>query len=239
MVEKNCGVARSGPPVLVVADCEGCDEILKDLRRHGFSRELVSTGAEAISRYEEFQLVLVDLDLEDFDGLTLCREIRKASDIPMIGFTSSEMNRILALEGGCDDCIDKPYSSREFMARITALLRRSRVSSSSALAFGELSIHPTTREVRVGDRSVKATRKEFELLHLLASNSDSLFSRAELLRRVWQFNVVQDEVTPLASRTIDTHVSSLRKKLGAPDWIVTVRGVGFRFNAPDASYESS
>ncbi|MBB6120592.1 DNA-binding response OmpR family regulator [Nocardiopsis algeriensis] len=182
-------------------------------------------------------MVLVDFDLEDFDGLTLCREIRKASDIPMIGFTSSEMNRILALEGGCDDCIDKPYSSREFVARVSALLRRSRVSSSSVLAFGELSIHPTTREVRVGDRSVKATRKEFELLHLLASHPDSLFSRAELLRRVWQFTVVHEEVTPLASRTIDTHVSSLRKKLGAPHWIVTVRGVGFRFNDPAVSGE--
>jgi DNA-binding response OmpR family regulator len=184
-----------------------------------------------MERYRDFDVVLIDLDLRDFDGLTLCREIRNSSDIPMIGFTSlSELDRVLALEAGCDDCVEKPYRSRELVARIGALLRRARQLSPPALVAGKLLIHPTVREVRVGDRLVETTRKEFELLHLLASEPDKLFSRAELLRRVWEYDVVDSEVTPLASRTIDTHVSSLRKKLGSANWIVTVRGVGFRFN---------
>lgn len=184
-----------------------------------------------MASHRDFDVVLIDLDLKDFDGLTLCREIRNASDIPMIGFaSSSELERILALEAGCDDCVEKPYRSRELVARLGALLRRARRLSSSTLTAGQLLIHPTLREVRVGDRLVETTRKEFELLHLLAAEPDKLFSRAELLRRVWEYDGVGAEVTPLASRTIDTHVSSLRKKLGSPRWIVTVRGVGFRFN---------
>lgn len=234
---------RERPFVLVVADCDGLGETLRDLRRHGFETESAATGAEAMRRYRDFNVVMVDLDLRDFDGLTLCREIRNASDIPMIGFTSSELDRILALEAGCDDCVEKPYPSRELVARIGALLRRARISPPPALVSGELTIYSTVREVRIGDRLVETTRKEFELLHLLASDPNKLFSRAELLRRVWEYDGVDSEVTPLASRTIDTHVSSLRKKLGTPDWIVTVRGVGFRFNdgtaaGPDTNDDS-
>lgn len=219
-----------GPLVLVVADCDGLEETLIDLSRHGFETRSATTGTDAMAGYQDCDVVLVDLDLKDFDGLTLCREIRNASDIPMISFTSlSELDRVLALEAGCDDCVDKPYRSRELVARIGALLRRTRALSPPALVSGELLIHPTVREVRVGGSLVEITRKEFELLHLLASEPDKLFSRAELLQRVWEYDSVDSEVTPLASRTIDTHVSSLRKKLGSPDWIITVRGVGFRF----------
>jgi DNA-binding response OmpR family regulator len=233
-------VLSGGPHVLVVADCDALEEMLTDLTRHGFETDSAETGVDAIERYRDFEVVLVDLDLEDFDGLTLCREIRNASDIPMIGFTSrSELDRILALEAGCDDCVEKPYRSRELVARIGALLRRARVLSPPALVSGKLLIHPTVREVRVGDRLVETTRKEFELLHLLVSEPSKLFSRAELLRRVWEYDVVDAEVTPLASRTIDTHVSSLRKKLGSPDWIVTVRGVGFRFKDDAVSADSA
>lgn len=229
-------VLRGGPLALVVADCDGLEETIRDLRRHGFETDAARTGAEALARYRDFDVVLIDLDLNDFDGLTLCREIRAASDIPMIGFTSlSELDRVLALEAGCDDCVEKPYHSRELVARIGALLRRARVLSPPALVVGPLTIHPTSREVRVGDRLVETTRKEFELLHLLVSEPGRLFSRAELLRRVWEYDIVDSEVTPLASRTIDTHVSSLRKKLGSPHWIVTVRGVGFRFNEDAAA----
>jgi DNA-binding response OmpR family regulator len=224
-----------GPHVLVVGDCEGLDETVKDLKRHGFNPEPVTTGANAMASYRDFDVVLIDLDLSDFDGLTLCREIRKASDIPMIGFASLfELDRILALEAGCDDCVEKPYHSRELVARLGALLRRARVLSPPTITSGQLQIHPTLHEVRVGDRLIETTRKEFELLHLLAAEPDKLFSRAELLRRVWEYDGLDAEVTSLASRTIDTHVSSLRKKLGSPDWIVCVRGVGFRFN-DDAS----
>lgn len=216
--------------VLVVADCDGLAETLEELRRNQFQTEWVQTATDAMARYRDFTIALIDLDLKDFDGLMLCRKIREESGIPLIGFTASALDRVLALEAGCDDCIDKPYSSRELVARIGALLRRSRLQAPS-LVTNELSIHVSTREVWVGNRLVETTRKEFELLHLLTSEPGKLFSRGELLRRVWEHNTSDSEVSPLASRTIDTHVSSLRKKLGNPNWIMTIRGVGFRFNA--------
>ncbi|WP_228003999.1 response regulator transcription factor [Amycolatopsis sp. YIM 10] len=214
-----------------MADCEGVEEMVNDLRRHGFEAEAASTGAAAMASYASFDVVLIDLDLTDFDGLTLCREIRNASDIPMIGFASvRELDRVLALEGGCDDCIAKPYRSRELMARLEALLRRVRMATQPKLNAGRLEICPALREVKLADRPVDLTRKEFELLRLLAAEPDKVFTRAELLRRVWAYDNVGDEVTSLASRTIDTHLSSIRKKLGSAHWIITVRGVGFRFN---------
>ncbi|MCE7000430.1 response regulator transcription factor [Saccharothrix sp. S26] len=200
------------------------------MRRHGYDPVHVATAAETMVAHRAADVVFIDLDLAEFDGLTLCRELRAVSDVPMIAFASfSQLERVLALEAGCDDCVEKPYHSRELVARLGALLRRAKVLSPPVITFGELRIHPTLREVRVGDRVVETTRKEFELLHLLAAEPDRVFTRAELLRRVWGYDSVEDDVTPLASRTIDTHVSSLRRKLGAGHWIVTVRGVGFRF----------
>ncbi|WP_018681053.1 response regulator transcription factor [Actinokineospora enzanensis] len=223
-----------------MADCEGLDDTVKDLRRHGFASDSVSTGSATMAAYRDFDVVLIDLDLTDYDGLTLCREIRLASDIPMIGFASlHELDRVLALEAGCDDCVVKPYHSRELMARLGALLRRTHMMSPPALVLGALGIHPSLREVRIGDRPVDVTRKEFELLHLLASEPAKVFSRAELLRRVWEYDHVDADVTALASRTIDTHVSSLRKKLGSPHWIVTVRSVGFRLDDEAVRAESA
>lgn len=221
----------SGPRVLVVADCEGAELTVSDLRRHAFDVIAARSSVETLAVQGNCDVVLVDLDLEEFDGLTLCREIRAAGDTPMIGFTSADqLLRVLALEAGCDDCVDKPYYTRELVARIGALLRRTRTDARPVWSFGALEIQPTARQVRVAGELIETTRKEFELLHLLAAEPDRVFSRAELLRRVWDYDGDESSITPLASRTIDTHVSSLRKKLGKPDWIVTLRGVGFRFN---------
>lgn len=210
--------------------------MIKDLERHDFDTERVQTGAEAMASVRDFDVVLIDLDLSDFDGLTLCKKIRDASDVPMICFTSMhELDRVLALEGGCDDCISKPYPSRELMARLGALLRRTRGNTQPVLASGPLEIDPNLRKVRVCGRLIELTRKEFELLHLLAAEPGKIFSRSELLRRVWAYDNMEPEVTSLASRTIDTHLSSIRKKLGSPQWIVTVRGIGFRFGKETAS----
>ncbi|MFI9407159.1 response regulator transcription factor [Nocardia sp. NPDC052316] len=219
------------PRLLIVADCEGIEDTVNDLKRHGFEPEPTSTGAETMAAYPDFDVVLVDLDFTDFDGLTLCREIRRASDIPIIAFASAfELDKVLALEAGCDDCIVKPYHSRELMARLRGLLRRVHMMSQPALIVGQLEIDSALREVRVDNRLVELTRKEFELLRLLATEPQRVFSRAELLQQVWGYDDVDAEVTSLASRTIDTHLSSVRKKLGSADWIVTVHGVGFRFN---------
>ncbi|MFC4494575.1 response regulator transcription factor [Streptomyces ovatisporus] len=215
--------------VLLAADCEGAEEMVKDLERHGFETEKVQTGAEAMASVRKFDVVLIDLDLADFDGLTLCKRIRAASSVPMIGFSSiHEVDRILALEGGCDDCISKPYRSRELMARLGALLRRAQAQLQPLLFAGQLEIDPNLRKVRMGGRLIELTRKEFELLHVLAAEPGKIFSRSELLQRVWEYDTLDPEVTSLASRTIDTHLSSIRKKLGSPELIVTVRGIGFR-----------
>uniref|UniRef100_UPI0024567C49 response regulator transcription factor n=1 Tax=Nocardia brasiliensis TaxID=37326 RepID=UPI0024567C49 len=220
------------PRLLIVSDCAGVDDTVKDLERHGFVPEPISTGAATLATYADFDVVLIDLDFTDFDGLTLCREIRAASDIPIIAFASSldELDQVLALEAGCDDCIVKPYHSRELMARLRGLLRRVHMMSQPALIVGQLEIDSALREVRVDNRLIELTRKEFELLRLLATEPQRVFTRAELLQRVWGYDEVDAEVTSLASRTIDTHLSSIRKKLGSADWIVTVHGIGFRFN---------
>ena len=174
--------------------------------------------------------MMIDLDITDVDGLALCREIRETSDILLISFASWEADRILALEAGCDDCLMKPYHNRELAARLTTLLRRFRALPPSTLTVGRLRICPLSRQVRVDGNLVEITRKEFELIHLLATDPEKLFSRTELLQRVWGYENVDPQVTSLASRTIDTHVSSLRRKLGSAHWIVTVRGVGFRLS---------
>ncbi|NSC25599.1 response regulator transcription factor [Streptomyces albus subsp. chlorinus] len=205
--------------------------MIKDLERHGFEAERVGTGAEATAAADDFDVVLIDLDLTDFDGLTLCKRIREASHVPMIGFASvDELDRVLALEGGCDDCVTKPYPSRELMARLGALLRRVRSRTQPLLVAGQLEIDPNLREVRVDGRLIELTRKEYEIIHLLAAERGKIFSRSELLRRVWGYDNTDTGVTSLASRTIDTHLSSIRKKLGSSQWIVTVRGIGFRFS---------
>ncbi|MFF3544710.1 response regulator transcription factor [Streptomyces platensis] len=225
--------------VLLIADCEGSEEMVKDLVRHGFETERVQVAAEAMAIVRNFDVILIDLDLADFDGLTLCKRIREASEVPLIGFTSThELDRVLALEGGCDDCVSKPYPSRELMARVGALLRRARKLDQPMLVAGQLEIDPNLRKVRVSGQLIGLTRKEFELLYLLAADPGKIFSRSELLRRVWEYDRMDPEVTSLASRTIDTHLSSIRKKLGSSHWIVTVRGIGFRFSEEGLSGEA-
>lgn len=219
------------PHLLLVADCDGVDDIIAGLSRFGFSATYVDTMTSVASQLSSADVVLVDTDLREFDGLTLCREIRRSSTIPLIGFTQPvELSRVLALEAGCDDCMDKPYRGRELAARVQALLRRTQKRSSSPLVVGELTLVQALREVRMCDDLVETTPKEFDLLFLLASEPDLIFTRGELMQRVWDYPTDAADLTPLGSRTIDTHVSSLRKKLGSPDLILTVRGVGFRFN---------
>ncbi|MBC7270170.1 MAG: response regulator transcription factor, partial [Streptomyces sp.] len=135
-----------------------------------------------------------------------------------------ELERVLALKAGADDCVAKSWGSRELVARIEAVLRRNRFPStvSQTISLRPLHIDRRTREVRVRDRLVDVTSKEFELLCTLAANPQTVVSRKELMARVWGSDWSG------ASRTIDTHVSSLRAKLGSSGWIITVRGVGYR-----------
>lgn len=213
--------------VLVVEQDPGAKEGLTFyLRRRGYDVEPVATGAEALDAHERADLVLLELDLPDLDGLEVCRTIRAASDTPIIAVTSrgTELDTVLGLQAGSDDYLVKPYGFSELVARIEAVMRRVRRNKTDTkpIEYGSLRVLPATREVWVNGRRVRLTRKEFDLLYLLASRPEAVVSRKQIMTDVWNYEKVN------SSRTIDTHVSSLRNKLGSSRWIVTVRGVGFR-----------
>lgn len=214
--------------VLVVeVDTVAAESLTYGLRRQGFDAHSVDTGTHALNNHHRADLVLLDLDLPDLDGLEVCRGIRETSDTPIITLTArgSELDRVLGLQAGSDDYLVKPYGFRELLARIEAVMRRARPQPPPAqevVAHGSLRIESGTRQVCLDGRPVSVTRKEFDLLHLLASQPDTVISRKQIMSEVWG-----TELTKF-SRTIDTHVSSLRNKLGASTWITTVRGVGFR-----------
>jgi DNA-binding response OmpR family regulator len=177
--------------------------------------------------------MLLDLELPGTDGLEVCRAVRDGSDIPLISVTehTGEVDQVLALQAGCDDCLVKPIGLRELEARMAAVMRRARAQATQApaaskVAHGPLALDSCAREARLHGRPVELTRKEFDLLFLLASQPATVVSRKDAMAKVWGY------VWPTRSRTIDMHVSSLRKKLGATSWIVTVHGVGFRLGSP-------
>jgi DNA-binding response OmpR family regulator len=220
--------------LLVVEDDEDvADELVLGLQRHGHVVERVATGAEALDRHQGTDLVLLDLGLPDLDGFEVCRRLREISNVPIIAVTarSAELDRVLGLRLGADDYIVKPYGFTELLARIEAVARRSNVVVAPAsgpagrIEIGGLTIDGRTRRVTVDGVDVVLTRKEFELLALLAGDPGALFTRERILSDVWSDNWVG------ATRTLDVHVAALRAKLGNKGWIETVRGVGFRLSA--------
>ncbi|WP_333740995.1 response regulator transcription factor [Streptomyces sp. IBSBF 2806] len=201
--------------------------LIRNLRRHGFQAESVPTGAQALQRFRSADLLLLDLDLPDLDGVELCRSIRSVCDVPIIVVTArdSELDRVLSLRAGSDDYVTKPYSLAELIARIEAVMRRASrqpVSVEEAITIGPLGIDPRARQISLDGRPVDVTRKEFDLLYLLASHPGSVVTRKQIMAQVWRDSRSEP------GRTIDTHVSSLRSKLGSSGWIITARGVGFR-----------
>ncbi len=213
--------------VLVVENNTAVAESLTHgLRRHGYDAVGVDTGTRALIKYHHADLVLLDLELPDLDGLEVCRGIRAACNIPIIAVTarSTELDRILGLQAGSDDYLVKPYGLLELVARIEAVMRRAHPQppAEQNIARGPLRIDFGAREVRLNGQSINVTRKEFDLLYLLACQPEIVVSRKEIMSKVWNTEGAK------FGRTIDTHVSSLRKKLGANTWITTVRGVGFR-----------
>ncbi|KPC66670.1 response regulator transcription factor [Streptomyces chattanoogensis] len=214
-------------------DCESANSLRQHMRRHGYETEIADTGAGALGSYQEYDLLILDLELPDVDGLQVCRSIRTTSDIPIIAFTShgTELDRVLCLQAGCDDCLVKPFGFRELVARIEAIMRRirPRAMRSRRLSHGPLHIDRDRREVYLHDTQVKVTRKEFDLLQFLASQPTTVFSREQLMTEVWGASLPGGALGSNIARTIDTHVGTLRNKLGSSEWIITVRGVGFRF----------
>ncbi|MEU6143255.1 response regulator transcription factor [Streptomyces sp. NPDC047081] len=215
----------AGPwSILVVESDEANREILvADLRRSGQDVRAVGSGREALESAEESDLVLLGMKLKDLDGLHVCRLIRAVTDTPVIfvGAAASELDTVLALRAGGDDYLARPYRPRELMARIGAVMRRAGVCRPGppVLERGNLSIDIQKQEVNYRGRSPRLTRKEFELLLLLARNPGKVISRDEIVSEVWGNSWSQ--------RTVDTHVSNLRSKLGDRSLIVSVRGVGF------------
>lgn len=202
------------------------------LERNGHVVTIAVTGEAALGEFPKAELVLLDLDLPDIDGLEVCRRIRDTSDTPIIAFAAGgELDRVLGLQAGADDCLEKPYEFRELLARIDAVMRRARPHTATRpnapVTVGGLNLDPATRTARLDGTELELTRKEFDLLLCLASNPETVLSRSRIMAEVWGDESGYAQ-SPRLSRTIDTHVSSLRAKLRDGRWIQTVRGVGFR-----------
>jgi DNA-binding response OmpR family regulator len=220
--------------VLVVEDSPEFRGVLVPLlRQEGFQVEEAADGEAAVdlARTAEPAVVVLDLNLPKLDGVEVCRQIRTFSDAYVVMLTAKddEVDKLIGLSVGADDYMTKPFSPRELVARIRAMLRRPRAAVPDApavRAFGELRIDPLAREVFRGREQVDLTRIEFDLLDVLSSNPRMAFSRAQLLERVWGPDWFGDD------HVVDVHVSNLRKKIGddpsSPQYVRTVRGVGYR-----------
>ena len=220
--------------VLVVDDEPTIREVVvRYLEREGYETLEAADGIRAreILETHEPNLVVLDLMLPGTDGLELCRWIRTHSDLPVIMLTArgEEADRIVGLELGADDYVTKPFSPRELVARVRTVLRRSEPSihSSERIALADLVIDAATREVTRADKELRLTAKEFDLLWFLASHPKQVFSRDQLMDRVWGYSAALD------TGTVTVHIRRLREKLetdpGHPTFLQTVCGVGYRF----------
>jgi DNA-binding response OmpR family regulator len=235
------GVMRLGRrTVLLVEDEEAITAPLRAaLEREGFDTRVARTAGDALAaaREEEPDVVLLDVMLPDGSGFDVCRELRRDSKVPIIMVTArgDEADRIVGLELGADDYVTKPFSAREVAARIRAVLRRVEDAPGDApaagrLSVGELVLDPAGRTASFAGEPLELSRKEFEVLELLAREAGRVVTRERLLEEVW-------ETTWFGStKTLDVHVSGIRRKLGddpsAPRYLHTVRGVGFRLEEP-------
>ena len=208
--------------------------LLRGLEREGFTVVHVESGADARTalRGATPDVVLLDLGLPDIDGFELCRELRATSDVPIIVVTArgEEVDRVVGLELGADDYVVKPFGFRELVARIRAVRRRANGRAGGHPAnLGDLVVDRRTRRATVEGRAVTLTPKEFDLLALLADDPGAVCSRQQILDEVW------DPHWYGPTKTLDVHVASLRRKLGHPELIETVRGVGYRLSVPEVA----
>jgi DNA-binding response OmpR family regulator len=226
------------PRILLVDDEQPIQTLLSfPLERDGYEVVVASDGREALARYEESppDLVVLDLMLPRMDGLEVCKRLRaKGETVPIIMLTakSEEIDKVLGLELGADDYITKPFSMREFRSRVKAVLRRSGMAQADEDAERPvesrgLRIDPAKRSVTLDGETIATTFVEFEILNALARSPGRVFTRDMLLSRVWGDSAFRDP------RTIDVHIRHLREKIERdakePDYIFTVRGVGYRF----------
>jgi DNA-binding response OmpR family regulator len=214
--------------VLLVEDEENLASLVRAyLEQEGYRVIAVGTGGEALRAMdaEPVRIVVLDLNLPDMDGLDVCRQIRTRSSVPVVMLTArdEETDMLAGLESGADDYIGKPFSPRELVARMKTVLRRAEPNSDDELlVLGDIVLRRNAREVGVGGEPVELRPKEFDLLAFLMANRGAVLSRDLLLERVWGMDYAG------GTRTVDVHVAQLRRKLGRPDLIRTIRGSGYK-----------
>lgn len=218
--------------VLLVEDEENLASLVTAyLEQEGYRVVSVGSGAEALRALERepVRLVVLDLTLPDMDGLDVCRQIRTRSSVSIVMLTARDevTDRLAGLESGADDYIGKPFSPRELVARMNAVLRRADPDAEEELlVLGDVVLRRSAREVEVAGEPVELRLKEFDLLAYLIQNRGAVLSRDLLLERVWGFDYVG------GTRTVDVHVAQLRRKLGRPELIRTIRGAGYKAVQP-------
>jgi two-component system, OmpR family, response regulator RegX3 len=227
-------MAHAKRTILLVEDEESITTPLAEaLERDGFHTEIAHTVADGLAKGRTVRpdLVLLDIGLPDGSGLDVCRELRSGSSVPIIILSArgEEADRVVGLELGADDYVVKPFSAREVIARIRAVLRRAGTPTGAGdgpIEIGPVRLDPARRSTTLGGADVELARKEFDLLALLMREAGTVVTRERLIDEVWDVNWFG------STKTLDVHIAALRKKLD-PGLIHTVRGVGFRFSSPE------
>ncbi|HNR03941.1 MAG TPA: response regulator transcription factor [Bacillota bacterium] len=228
----------SGVRILLVEDENRIREMVKEyLENEGFVIDEAADGAEALDKFgnSEYDMLVLDVMIPKVDGWSVCREIRRASSIPILMLTArgEEYDKLFGFELGVDDYIVKPFSPKELVARIKAVLRRSSNSGSNAYSaelfeYKGLLVNMSSRKVTIDERNIDMTPREFDLMSFFIKNRDRVFTREQLLNKVWGYEFGGD------FRTVDTHIKMLRESLGEyRNLLVTVWGVGYKFEAED------
>jgi DNA-binding response OmpR family regulator len=233
-------MTRGQARILLVDDEQAVQTLLTyPLRKEGYEVVGAMDGQEALDRFgeERFDLVVLDIMLPKLDGIEVCRRLRTRSQVPIIMLTAKgdEIDKVAGLEMGADDYITKPFSVREFRSRVKAALRRGNMAApglgNEPIVAGELEIDFERRSVKLGTKPVQLTYVEFEILAALAAAPGRVFTREMLLEHIWGDSTYRDP------RTVDVHIRHLREKLETdaknPEYLFTVRGVGYRFRDAD------
>lgn len=217
--------------ILIVEDDPAIQALLHDfLNEAGYDTTLASDGVEALSKYSEqqFNLILLDIMLPKIDGYGVCSVIRQKSDVPIIMLTAldGEQEQIKGLDLQVDDYITKPFSMPILIRKIAAVLRRSAKQKDipQTITYKDLTLDLAAYKVYTGEEGIDLTPREFEILRELLTHQGRILTRQNLLQTLWKYEFFGEE------RIIDTHIKNLRKKLGAADYIETIRGVGYRID---------
>ncbi|GAB3065121.1 response regulator transcription factor [Virgibacillus ainsalahensis] len=225
--------------ILVVDDEQSIVTLLKfNVEKAGFLTDVAYDGLEAVNKAQnnEYDLIILDLMLPEMDGMEVCKHLRSnkiETPILMLTAKDDEFDKVLGLELGADDYLTKPFSPKEVVARIKAILRRTEKVSEfnyKTLHIGDLIIYPERYEAEMNNKVITFTRKEFELLFYLANHKGKVISRDQLLSGIWDYDFVGD------TRIVDVHISHLREKIEPttkkPEYIKTVRGLGYKLEEP-------